>query len=501
MKRTAFLLLLMLCIQRLTAQSDYITNVYGRQATLLNGKWNAVCDPYDRGLKKKIYENRKARGRNDFYEYAFEGGLRLNVPGDWNSQAAELKYYEGTVWYGRALPAVPAEGRRQYLCFTGVSNRCRVWLNGQCIGSHEVAFTGFQVEVTGQLRPDGDNYLVVEVNNRRLPDAIPAMSFDWWNYGGITRDVLLVSVPDVFIGEYRIQLDRHRPDLIRAFVQMSKAGSGPVKLSIPELKKTVTMIPDGEGRATACFRVKGLERWSPQRPRRYRVSLTCGSDSVSDDIGFRIIETRGTEVLLNGQPLFLRCVSFHEEIPQRQGRAFSEGDARYLLSEAEALGANMVRLAHYQQNEHIVREAERRGIMVWQEIPVWQAIDFDNAATLERARQMLTETIRRDYNRCADCFWSVANETQQSPSRNAFIRSLLNTGRSIDSTRLYSAAFNTVKCSKEGVFTLDDELTADLDVVGINRYMGWYSSWQHRPADYIWRVAEGKPLFISEFGG
>ena len=497
-----FLLLALLIPERVMAQRDYITNVYGRHYESLNGKWQVIVDPYDRGIKKKYYENKKARGKSDFYEYGFEGGPRLDVPGDWNSQQPELKYYEGTVWYG--APLLSPRGRedqlRHFLVFTGVSNRCSVYLNGKEVGSHEGAFTRFQIDVTEQL--EEENFLVVKVNNRRTADAIPAMNFDWWNYGGITRDVLLVSVPEVFISEYQVQLDRHKPDLIHARIQLSEPVERQLSLHIPELKTALLLTTNADGVALADIKVKHLQRWSPKQPKLYDVQLVLDGDTIRDQIGFRNIETRGTEVLLNGEPTFLKSVSFHEEIPQGGGRrAFSEGDARYLVSEAKALGCNMVRLAHYQQNEHIVREAERRGIMVWQEIPVWQAIDFDNAATLERARQMLTETIRRDYNRCADCFWSVANETQQSPSRNAFIRSLLNTGRSIDSTRLYSAAFNTVKCSKEGVFTLDDELTADLDVVGINRYMGWYSSWQHRPADYIWRVAEGKPLFISEFGG
>ena len=78
---------------------ELITNVYGRNIHSLNGKWNAINDLYDQGQRMKIYENRQPEGNIDFYEYAFEGGLRLNVPGDWNSQSPELKYYEGTVWY------------------------------------------------------------------------------------------------------------------------------------------------------------------------------------------------------------------------------------------------------------------------------------------------------------------------------------------------------------------------------------------------------------------
>ena len=110
------------------------------------------------------------------------------------------------------------------------------------------------------------------------------------------------------------------------------------------------------------------------------------------------------------------------------GRAFSEADASMLLNEAKALGVNMIRLAHYPQNEYIVRMAEKMGIILWQEIPIWQGIDFEDRGTLDKARTMLREMINRDKNRCAVCFWGVANETKPSDARNAFLLSLLKMG-------------------------------------------------------------------------
>lgn len=124
----------------------------------LDGKWDAVVDLYDQGRKNKIYLNRKPEGKTDFYEYAFENGLRLDVPSDWNSQTPELKYYEGTVWYARRFDAPRRDGRRLFLHFGAVSYRCRVYLNGEEIGSHEGGFTPFQIEVTGKLKP-ADNFL------------------------------------------------------------------------------------------------------------------------------------------------------------------------------------------------------------------------------------------------------------------------------------------------------------------------------------------------------
>ena len=479
----------------------FMTNVYGRDYTLLNGKWNAIVDLYDQGLKMKIYENRTPQSKEEFYEYSFEGGLRLNVPGDWNSQTPELKYYEGTVWYARHFDASPVPGKRQFLYFGAVSYRCRVYLNGEEIASHEGGFTPFQVEVTDRLK-DGDNFIAVEVNNRRTPDAIPALAFDWWNYGGITRDVMLITTPEVYIQDYFIQLDKNSPDVINASVTLSGTVSETVKIEIPELKISQELVTDGNGRASASFKVKKLRRWSPDDPKLYDVIVSSASDRVEESIGFRNISVDGTKILINGRPTFMRSISFHEEIPQRKGRAFSEADAVMLLSEARALGVNMVRLAHYPQNEYTVRLAEKMGIVLWQEIPIWQGIDFEDAGTQAKAQRMLTEMITRDKNRCAVGFWGVANETKPSDARNAFLTSLLETGKSIDTTRLYVATFDLVFFNdKTRHFEMNDGFTSSLDVVAVNKYMGWYHPWPLDPTEAVWDVVPDKPLIISEFGG
>ena len=481
---------------------DLIANVYGREMQSLNGKWDAVVDLYDQGRKNKIYLNRKPEGKTDFYEYAFENGLRLDVPSDWNSQTPELKYYEGTVWYARRFDAPRQDGRRLFLHFGAVSYRCRVYLNGEEIGSHEGGFTPFQIEVTGRLKP-ADNFLAVEVNNTRTPDAIPAMAFDWWNYGGITRDVSLVCVPEVFVEDYFIRLDKDSADRISADVRLSGAPAGTsVLVEIPELKVRETASADERGAAALSFRVKNLKRWSPEDPKLYRVIVTAGRDRVEEMIGFRNVRVEGEEIYLNGEPVFLKSVSFHEEIPQRMGRAFSESDAVMLLSEARALGCNMIRLAHYPQNEYIVRLAEKMGFMLWEEIPVWQGIDFANDATRQKAGRMIREMVGRDRNRCALTFWGVANETQPSEPRNEFLRYLISCCRELDDTRLIVAAFDLVRFDRDRqLFVMDDPFIEALDVVAVNKYMGWYHPWPVTPDRAVWDVARGKPLIISEFGG
>jgi len=497
----ALSLFLSVLFTKVVAQQT-ITNVYGRQTQSLNGKWDAIIDLYDQGRKNKIYLNKKPETKIDFYEYSFDNGLRLNVPSDWNSQLPELKYYEGTVWYARRFDVAKESNKRLFLYFGAVSYRCRIYLNGKEIGQHEGGFTPFQMEITDAVK-EKDNFLAVEVNNTRTVDAIPAMAFDWWNYGGITRDVFLVSTPKVFIEDYFIQLDKHKANKIDAQVKLSeKLANAAVTIEIPELQLKQSLKTDANGEVKTSFLTKKLKRWSPSSPTLYKVKVSTENDQVEEEIGFRNVWVKGEDIYLNDQPIFLKSISFHEEIPQRKGRAFSQADAVMLLSEAKALGCNMIRLAHYPQNEYIVRLAEKMGFLLWEEIPIWQGIDFGNQATKDKAGKMMQEMVRRDKNRCALTFWGVANETQPSAPRNAFIKYLIETTKAMDTTRLITAAFDLVRFDRQRqVFIMDDPFIKELDVVAVNKYMGWYHPWPVSPDKATWDVAKGQPLIVSEFGG
>ncbi|WP_131537000.1 glycoside hydrolase family 2 protein [Pedobacter nototheniae] len=496
------LILLTQCHSKLFAQ-DIMANVYGRNIQSLNGKWNAIIDQYDQGRKNKIFLNKKPEGKTDFYEYSFDNGLRLNVPSDWNSQLPELKYYEGTVWSARHFDVKKDNKKRLFLYFGAVSYRCTVYLNGEEIAQHEGGFTPFQVEVTDMVK-ESDNFLAVEVNNTRTVDAIPAKSFDWWNYGGITRDVMLVSTPQIFIKDYFIQLDKHKSNQINILVTLSnQIANTQILVEIPELNLKQKLITDENGVAkTSVKNIEKLQRWSPAEPKLYKVFVSTQNDHVEEMIGFRNLVVRGTDIFLNDKPIFLKSISFHEEIPQRMGRAFSLTDAVMLLSEAKALGCNMIRLAHYPQNEYTVRMAEQMGFLLWEEIPIWQGIDFENKNTRLKAGAMIKEMVMRDKNRCALGFWGVANETQPSEPRNEFLRYLIKCCKEIDSTRLMTAAFDLVKFDRDKqVFVMDDPFIKELDVVAINKYMGWYHQWLVAPDKAVWDVGKNQPLIISEFGG
>ncbi len=477
-----------------------LPNPYGREQVSLDGKWSAIVDQYEVGAGKKLWLDREPVDKTEFLEYSWKGGMTLDVPGDWNHQEPGLWWYEGTVWYSRHFQAVREEGKRRILYFAGVSLRCEVWLNGTKVASHEGSFTPFQADVTDVLK-DGDNFLAVRVNNNRRADAIPAMSFDWWNYGGITREVMLLSVPERHISDYFVRLEPGASDRIRVDVKLSEPVAEEVRFEIPELKLKGKLQTGSDGSASAVFKARKLKLWAPLSPKLYDVRIATAEDAVSDRIGFRQIEVEGTGILVNGEKTFLKSISFHEEIPMEKRRAVSEDDAHVLVDAALELGCNTIRLAHYPQSEHIVRYAEEKGLLIWEEIPLWQGIDFSNEDTYRKAETYLWEMIARDRNRCAIGFWSISNETKPAPARDAFLSRLLKYGRSLDGSRLFASAFDVayyIPAADE--FQMKDGFAGELDVIGINKYMGWYAKWPKPAAEIKWNVFTDKPLIISEFG-
>jgi len=489
-----------------------IANINARQVTSLDGQWQAIVDPYDVGsldyraqpLKNNqaFYKNYKPQSESELVEYDFDTSGQLHVPGDWNTQRESLLFYEGSVWYKRSFDYAKSPKSRLFLHFGACNYHAAVYLNGEELGEHEGGFTPFDFEITDRVRPHG-NFLVLRINNNRAQDQVPTVNTDWWNYGGITRPVTLVEVPETFVQDYFIQMEKGSTRQIKGWVQLN----GPqlqqhVTIRIPEAGLAKTFQTDSKGRAEFSFSAD-LTLWCPENPKLYAVEITSETDQVIERIGFRSIEVRGTDILLNGKPVFLRGISIHEEAPLRPGRAWNDDDARTLLSWAKELGCNFVRLAHYPHNESMLRMADQMGLLVWGEVPVYWTIQWENPRTLHNAENQLNEMITRDHNRAALIIYSVANETPISDARNRFLRQLIQDAHSADPTRLVSAALQAREVVEENRITIhiDDPIASDLDVLGNNEYIGWYV---RRPgeADSIdWVSAYDKPLIMSEFGG
>ena len=483
-----------------------IQNVNAYETMSLNGEWNYIVDVQEEGyydyrmkpMQWGFFQNAKPQRPEDLIEYDFDKSPTMRIAGDWNTQDERLFFYEGTVWFKKSFQAVPMQECRTLLYFGAVNYHCHVWVNGKKAGEHIGGFTPFNFDIS-DLLIEGENTVIVKVDNKRHAEDVPTQIFDWWNYGGITRDVMLVKVLPVYLEDYNLQLTSLEGRQLAFSVKLNKAEADhTVTLNIPELKLKKTIKTNADGTASISMKAKP-QLWSPENPKRYQVEITLDNSTISDSIGFRMIETRGKQILLNGQPIFLKGISIHEEKPNGGGRANGTEDAHTLLSWAKELGCNFVRLAHYPHNEYMVREAERMGIMVWSEIPCYWTINWKNAKTFENAKQQLTDMIHRDHNRANVIIWSIANETPHSAERDAFLSGLAKHARSLDNTRLISMAMEVTGAANY-VNRLNDNMNEYVDVVSFNQYIGWYRDVNDAPK-MTWEIPYNKPVIISEFGG
>lgn len=504
------LLCIMLVMVLTTSQAQQvglIANSDGRQTVSLDGQWKVIIDPYESGYYDYRYQpsadgyfkDAKPKSKSDLVEYDFDTSQQLRVPGDWNSQEERLLFYEGTIWYKKSFDYQRKPNTRVFVYFGAANYLADVYLNGKKLGRHEGGFTPFNFEITNLVR-DNNNSLIVKVDNKRQLDAVPTLMTDWWNYGGLTRPVKLIETPMTFVHDYFIQLEKGSRDRIGGWLKLNGYKlNQKITVRIPEAGVSRSFNTDATGRAEIDLSAS-LTLWSTDNPKLYDVVVETDTDHVEDRIGFRSIETRGTEILLNGRPIFLRGVCIHEEAPFRGGRAYSREDARTLLGWAKELGANFVRLAHYPHNETMVREADRMGIVVWSEIPVYWTILWDNPATLENARNQLSEMIARDQNRAAIIIWSMANETPVGDARQAFLKKLIAHARSLDPTRLISAAMERHYVEGTTTQVIDDPLGEFVDLFGCNEYVGWYDGLPEKIDRVEWKMKYQKPLIMTEFG-
>lgn len=484
-----------------------LTGADRRPATSLHGEWASIIDPYFSGLfsfhheekKNGWFINYKPKPGDSFpTEYDYAKAPKLKVPGDWNTQRESLMYYEGPVWYEKDFTWQPRPHTHVFLHVGAANYHSWFWVNGQKVCEHEGGFTAFNCEVT-QAVHGGDNFVVAAVDNTRREDNVPTLETDWWNYGGLTRAVSLIETPDAFIDQYDLHLSRTEQGVIEGWAHVTNAQSGArVQVDIPDLHASTTAEIGADGRAIIHMNAQALQRWTPENPKLYKVMLHSGNDSIDELMGFRTIETRDNEILLNGKPIFLRGISVHAEAPYRTGRANSDKDAETLLGWAKDLGCNFVRLAHYPHDETMLRAADRMGLLVWSENPVYWALQFENPSVLAKAEQQLDEEINTSRNHAAIILWSMANETPNTPARTRFIETLADRARGLDPTRLITAAL--LVRAQGNTKIVDDPLGKALDVIGINEYIGWYEAHPETADTTQWQITYQKPLIVSEFG-
>jgi beta-glucuronidase len=513
-------LILALLASSAPAQTNFQTLIVGvdhRTVTSLDGDWHYLVD---QAPGRALYLpngdiNDRSYAQNTHptivgphnEEYDFSTAPTLRVPGDWNTQVPQLYNYEGVVWYQRDFDAQPKPGTRTFLHIGAANYRSHAWVNGKRVCDHEGGYTPFDCEVTAVLHP-GSNFVVIAVDATRMQDGIPSTGIDWLNYGGLTRDVSLVTVPTSFIDDYDVHLAHGTAWVpgnteLTGYVHVLDAPAGtPVAIDIPEAGVHTTAVTDAQGRAPFDVKAAHLDLWSAETPKLYKVALSTGSgaerDSITDDIGFRDVRVDGTRILINGKAVYLRGANAHAEAPYTGGRIYDQKQVDSIFGFLKDLHANFVRLAHYPHDERMERTADREGVMIWSEIPLWQHISFEKPAVYAKATNMLNEMIRRDRNKASVIMWSVSNETPNNPTRTEFLTNLANEARRLDPTRPITSALNTAHIVGDQA-TLPDKFADALDIIGVNQYIGWYSGKPEDCDTIHWTLPE-KPIIMSEFG-
>ncbi|MDR0760465.1 MAG: hypothetical protein LBF74_10225 [Treponema sp.] len=494
--------------QKILLDHTGLLNIAGRETESLNGQWNFAADLYDTCRRASWYKEETVdlSGRPRPTDWDWEGWDRITVPASWNMERPELFYFEGSGVYTRTFRYVPQKaGERVFLCFEGASYETSVFLNGVFIGTHDGGSTPFTVDMTDTVTADRENRLIVVVDARRSPLRVPMDNTDWFNYGGLYRDIYLVRTPGIYIKDWFVRLV---PDgtfsKIKADVAVS-GGGGTVILEIPELDIAGEIrIEQGRGSGVFSIKPQDLSRWSPENPKLYDVSFRLypegagpdDEDRVKDRIGFREIKTRGREILLNGRNIFLKGISVHED-HYLLGKTTNPEIIRAAIRDLKEMNGNYLRLAHYPHDRRFARIADEEGVLLWEEIPVYWAIAFENNGAYRDAENQLAELILRDRNRASVIIWSVGNENADTGERLDFMSSLAKKARELDETRLVSAAC-LVNHEK---LKIEDRLSEFLDITGINEYYGWYDPDFDKLSRILSNTNTDKPVIITEFGG
>lgn len=468
----------------------------GRNLESLDGKWTFMADPYESALRADWYKEIRFSpdGREVPYDFDFELWPEMKVPSCWNMERSDLYLYDDLGLYYRPFTYRPEkEGERTFIQFEGAQYRTYVFINNKPVAMHDGGSTPFTVETTGLLNEF--NKIMVFVDASRNRSRVPMDNTDWFNYGGLYRSVNFFRTGKSLIKDWFIRL-LPKSDFKKIALDFTVDGKteGFVCLEIPELgiRKDV---PFSNGKGSIVFDA-ALELWSPECPKLYDVSLSIDGDRIEDRIGFREIRVDGKKILLNGKRIFLKGISVHEDHIEL-GKTSNDDVIRKTISDLKELNGCFLRLAHYPHTRRFAKIADELGVLLWEEIPVYWAIDFDNPSTFADASNQLSELILRDRNRASVIIWSIGNENEDTDSRLSFMSRLAKRAREIDDSRLVSAAclVNTVN------MRLEDRLMDCLDIIGNNQYYGWYEPNFDNLITILNNTQLSKPVIITEFGG
>lgn len=486
-----------------------------RQIQTLEGFWKFRRDPNN-------------SGEDDGWHNTFDGEFNLAVPGNWNEQISELEQYFGIGWY-RVEFQVPANGPVGSVLahFGAVQNHAKVWLNGSFVGSHEGGLLPFTCDLTDSHVKGAKNTLIVKVDasinpwdlppakidtsvtNEGFHNSNPAVTYDFFPYGGIPRPVVIQITPShTFLESVRVDTEIFREEQ-RALVQVTATTNqhSPATLEVTIAGATQSAAIDLDGKAQLSFQIDDPQYWDLGKPHLYEANLVLKEgpeiiDNYTQTFGLRTVEVTSDALLVNGKPVFLRGFGKHEDFPVL-GRGLS---LPLIIRDFDLLnwiGANSFRTSHYPYAEEWYDFADRNGILIIGETPLVGLCEriFAEPNLLRRSKQLVRDMIDRDHHHPSVIMWSVANEPWIESEEGAdFIRELLAEARAADQSRPVTYVAHN-----------DTSVNApchDCDVVSVNRYGGWYDFPGDIPTGtkYLeevlskYRKTFGKPVLLSEFG-
>ncbi|MBS0030399.1 glycoside hydrolase family 2 protein [Chitinophaga sp. 22321] len=472
----------------------------------LNGVWTFALDPLNTGVPDKWYTP-------DFPSAGFD---KVTVP---HSFSVDKRYffYTGTAWYFKKFNApVVQKDNRTFLHFDAVFYKTSIWLNGQLAGEHEGGYTPFEIEVTHLLKEK--NTLAVSVSNAwdttTIPGAkasdaseSPAMAqlYPWMNYGGITRPVQLLTRPAAFIQNVKVTAE---PDLkkrnariaVTVFLENFQASDAAVKVSISRQGQPGNIrfrqLSANAGQVVLEGTMPDARYWNQDAPNLYEAEITAGNDTMRKTFGIRKLEIKGTQLLLNGEPVRMGGCNRPLDYPG-YGSLDPEEVLEKDLTLIKSGSMELSRISHYPVSESMLIWADKHGLLIIAEAGNWQMTPRQMADPLMRKkyRSQLTEMIKRDWNHPCIVAYSVGNEFQsQTPEGIAWVKDMGAFVKSLDATRLITfASFNVWR---DYVKHPEDEASQYVDFISTNIYgNGQLAHLQH-----IHEVYPNKPVYISEFG-
>ncbi len=486
---------------------------------LLGGTWLYRADPADVGVAQRWQEGSSTAGWTP-----------VAVPNSYNAGDLSSQSYQGYVgWYRRdfTLPpnafarSVPLSARKWIVRFESVVYYATVWLNGREIGSHAGGYQPWELDLKG-LRP-GANRLTVRVDNRTGPGALPpGPGSQWWNFGGLQREVYLRAVARADLEQVLI-----RPRLRclegcaamveeQATVRNMTAAPQTVRLygsygGVRVEFGGATLAPHATWTAHATVMIAHPRLWAPGSPSLYRATVTLADRAgrplggYLDYSGIHSVVVEHGRLELNGRPLHLRGVDLQEQNID-SGAALSPAQTMQLLAWARQLGATVIR-SHYPVGPLMEELADREGILIWSEVPIWGAASqyFSQTGWLVHAREVLRENVLDNQNHPSILLWSIANEPTQppNPAEASYIASAVALVHRLDPTRPVGMAIMGIPGQ------VCDPAYGPLQVIGANEYFGLFDEGggvtDDRDAlspflDSFHACQPTKALLVTEFG-